>query len=216
MGFVVDFDLSTVLFFSLIWIGIVTFLRLKKKKSLVYLIFFTIFYIYIVKVLDFTQFPIYLTESMRANIGQHVWTNMNLIPFFTITRQAVMTSVLNILVTIPFGFGLPFISNFRMHQVVLAGFLTSVTLELLQLFTALGAGFTFRVVDINDVIFNTTGVAVGYLLFVGFVRGYSHVLNMWGVSQNPILRYILERPQVHVATTSREAYTSNTAHNDPM
>ena len=35
------FDLLTVLLFGLIWIGIVTFLRLKKKKSLVYLIFFT-------------------------------------------------------------------------------------------------------------------------------------------------------------------------------
>ncbi len=38
------FDLLTILLFGLIWIGTVTFLRLKKKKSLVYLIFFTIFY----------------------------------------------------------------------------------------------------------------------------------------------------------------------------
>jgi len=48
------FDLLTVLLFGLIWIGIVTFLRLKKKKSLAHLIFFTIFYAYIVKVLDYT------------------------------------------------------------------------------------------------------------------------------------------------------------------
>jgi hypothetical protein len=45
MGFVRYFDLLTVLLFGLIWISIVTFLRLKKKKSLVYLIFFTIFYV---------------------------------------------------------------------------------------------------------------------------------------------------------------------------
>ena len=50
------FDLLTVLLFGLIWIGIVTFLWLKKKKSLAYLIFFTIFYVYIVKVLDYTLF----------------------------------------------------------------------------------------------------------------------------------------------------------------
>lgn len=36
------FDLLTVLLFALIWICIVTFLWLKNKKSLVYLIFFTI------------------------------------------------------------------------------------------------------------------------------------------------------------------------------
>lgn len=196
MGFVIDFDLSTVLFFSLIWIGMVTFLRLKKKKSLVYLIFFTIFYVYIVKVLDFTQFPIYLTESMRANIGQNVWTNMNLIPLFTITQKTIMTSVLNVLVTIPFGFGLPFISNLRMRQVVLAGLITSITLEVLQLFTAFGAGFTFRVVDINDIIFNTLGVAIGYTLFIGFIRGYRFLLSKWGIPQNPILKYIVERPQI--------------------
>jgi hypothetical protein len=48
------FDILTVLLFGLIWIGIVTLLLLKKKKSLVYLIFFTIFYVYLFKVLDYT------------------------------------------------------------------------------------------------------------------------------------------------------------------
>ena len=95
MGFVTHFDLLTVLF-GLIWIGIVTFLRLKKEKSLIYLIFFTIFYVYLFKVLDYTLFQI-----------------------------------------------------------------------------------TFRVADINDVIFNTVGVAVGYILFVGFVRIYRHISHNW-------------------------------------
>src|SRR4029453_18008824 len=54
MGFAMYFDILTVLLFSLIWIGIVTFLLLKKKKSLVYLIFFTILYVYLFKVLDYT------------------------------------------------------------------------------------------------------------------------------------------------------------------
>ena len=50
------FNLLTVLVLGLIWIGIVTFLRLKRKKSLIYLIFFTIFYAYLFKVLDYTLF----------------------------------------------------------------------------------------------------------------------------------------------------------------
>jgi hypothetical protein len=56
MGFVTHFDFLTALLFGLIWIGIVAFLRLKKEKSLIYLIFFTIFYVYLFKVLDYTLF----------------------------------------------------------------------------------------------------------------------------------------------------------------
>jgi len=205
MGLVIDFDLSTVLAFALLYVGIVVFLRLKKKKTLVYLFFFTIFFIYMVKVIKYTQFPIYLIESMRANIGQHVWTNMNLIPLVTLRYISLKTSLLNIIVTIPFGFGLPFISRLRMRQVVLAGMFTSITLEALQLVTALGAGFTFRVVDINDVIFNTLGVAIGYTLCIGFMRVVRLALNKLPIEQNAILRYIYERPQIsgeHVGISS--------------
>ena len=55
---------------------------------------------------------------------------------------------------------------------------------------------TFRIADINDVIFNTIGVSIGYILFVGFVRIYLH-LSHNGRSANPILQYIAERPQVN-------------------
>src|SRR5207247_1226267 len=49
-------NISTILLVGMIWIGILTFLQLKKKESRIYLLFFTIFYIYIVKVLDYTLF----------------------------------------------------------------------------------------------------------------------------------------------------------------
>jgi glycopeptide antibiotics resistance protein len=74
--------------------------------------------------------------------------------------------------------------------------LFSVLIELLQLFTGRIAGITFRIADINDVIFNTLGVIVGYILFVGFVRVYRHVSLHWKISAHPISRYITERPQV--------------------
>jgi glycopeptide antibiotics resistance protein len=47
-----------------------------------------------------------------------------------------------------------------------------------------------------DVIFNTVGVAIGYILFVGFVRIYRHISLNWEISGNPISRYIAERPQI--------------------
>ena len=196
------FELFTVLISGLIWICIVTFLRLKKKKSLVYLIFFTIFYVYIVKVLDYTLFQFqslillkYFMPDLILN-GQTAEKSINLIPFIALTPQDVKTSLLNILLLIPFGFGLPFITNYRMKKIVLIGALFSIFIEFMQLITGYMAKITFRIADINDVIFNTVGVAIGYILFVGFVRIYRHLSPHWEISGNPILRYIAERPQI--------------------
>jgi glycopeptide antibiotics resistance protein len=199
-GFVID--LATVLLFGAIWIGLVTFLRLKKKKSLVYLLLFTIFYAYLYKVLDYTLFQyqsLLLLKQFTPDLilnGLTAEKSINLIPLITLTREDLKTSLLNILLLMPFGFGLPFITKFRMQGIVVIGALFGIVIELLQLVTGFMAKITFRVADINDVIFNTVGVAIGYLLFVGFVRMYRHISHNWKISANPILRYIAERPQV--------------------
>jgi glycopeptide antibiotics resistance protein len=193
-------DVLISLLFGLIWIGFVVFLR--SKKSPAYLIFFTIFYVYLFKVLDYTLFQfqslILLKYFMPDLIlsGQTAGEELNLIPLIALTSQDLETSLLNILLLIPFGFGLPFITDFRMKKTVLMGALFSIVIELLQLITGVLAKMTFRVADINDVIFNTLGAAIGYMLFVGFVRLYRHLSPNWEISANPILRYIAERPQV--------------------
>jgi glycopeptide antibiotics resistance protein len=196
------FDLLTVFLFGLIWIGIVTFLRLKKKKSLVYLIFFTIFYVYLFKVLDYTLFQfqsLLLLKYFMPNLilkGQTAGESINTIPLITLMPQDLKTSLLNILLLIPFGFGLPFITNLHMKKIVVIGMFLSIVIEFLQLVTGFMTKITFRVADINDVIFNTVGVAIGYILFVGFVRIYCNISHNCEISANPILRYIAERPQI--------------------
>jgi glycopeptide antibiotics resistance protein len=176
----------------LIWIGIITFLRLKKSRA--YLIFFTIFYAYIVKVLDYTLFQfqslVLLKHFMPDLIlnGQPVGKEMNLIPLITLTPQDLKTSLLNILLLIPFGFGLPFITNYRMKKIVVIGALFSIVIEFMQLITGFMAKITFRIADINDVIFNTVGVAIGYILFVGFVRLYRHASHNWEISDIAMYR----------------------------
>jgi glycopeptide antibiotics resistance protein len=202
MGFAMYFDVLTLLLFGLIWIGIATFLRLKKKKNLAYLIFFTLFYVYLFKVLDYTLIKFqsllllkYFSPHLILN-GQAPGETMNLIPLIALTPQDLKTSLLNILLMIPFGFGLPFITNLRLKKVAIIGALFSIVTEILQLITGFIAGIAFRIADINDVIFNTLGVVVGYLLFVGFVRIYRHASHNWDISANSILRYIAERPQI--------------------
>lgn len=166
------------LFFALIWIGIVMFLRIKKKKSFVYLLLFTIFYLYVFKVLDYTLFQfqtLIILKHFMPNLmlnGVEAGRNMNLIPLAELTLYDLKTSLLNILLFIPFGFGLPFITRLRVKKVIIYGALFSIVIELLQLISGSMAGITFRIADINDVIFNTIGVTVGYILFLGFVRIY--------------------------------------------
>lgn len=194
---------SAMVLITVIWIGMFTFHRLKRKKSLVHLLFFTIFYIYIVTVLDYTLFQfqsLLLLKLFAPNImlnGVAAGKRLNLIPLVTLTQKDIKTSLLNILLFIPFGFGLPFNTGFRMKRVVITGALFSLSIELLQLLTGLIAQMTFRIADINDVIFNTFGVAIGYILFVEFIHLFRHVFHNWKISTHPLLRYIAERPQVN-------------------
>lgn len=65
--------------------------------------------------------------------------------------------VLNIVMFIPFGAFLPiYFKEFRkLVPAITAGFLMSLAIELLQL-------FTFRATDVDDLVMNTIGAAVGY------------------------------------------------------
>lgn len=194
--------LITLILVGLIWLVLVSYLRQKKKKSFVYLLYFSIFYIYMYKVVDYTllQFQSllllqYFVPNLLLN-GIPVGKTVNLIPLATLTMEDVKTSLLNIIMMIPFGFGLPFITKFHMKSALVLGLLISVAIELLQFITGLVSNTTFRIADINDLIFNTVGVAVGYILFVRFVRTYRHIFNSRKISASPILRYIAERPQL--------------------
>ncbi len=53
------------------------------------------------------------------------------------------------------------------------------------------AGITFRVADVNDVIFNTLGAAVGNTLFAGFALA----LRRWSRRRegNAVVKYVNER-----------------------
>ena len=195
-------NISTVVLFGLIWFGITVSLRLKRKKSLVYLLFFTIFYVYLYKVLDYTllQFQsLLLLKHFMPDLminGLSAGKSVNLFPLFTLKPEDLKTSFLNILLMMPFGFGLPFVSSFRMKKIVIAGFILSIIIEFLQLITGVIANTTFRVADVNDLIFNTVGAAIGYILFVEFLRIFRQIFRNTKISSNQILRYIIDRPQI--------------------
>lgn len=84
--------------------------------------------------------------------------NINLIPSIPFQRYPVHY-YLNIFMLIPFGLLLPCLWNCfqKFRFTLMAGFCFSLSIELLQL-------LTFRTTDIDDLITNTLGTIIGYLL----------------------------------------------------
>jgi glycopeptide antibiotics resistance protein len=195
-------DRAALLLVGVTWIGMLAMLRARRRQGLVDLLFFTIFFVYIVLVLDRTLFQFqalivlkHFAPYLMLN-GQGDGNTVNLVPLVKLRQEDVVTSLLNVLLMVPFGFGLPFVTKLRFTQTVVAGVLFSVGIEVLQWMTGLIGGVTFRIADINDVIFNAAGVVIGYGLFVGFVRAYRRRTGEWKLSTHPISRHISERTQV--------------------
>ena len=89
-----------------------------------------------------------------------VWDpTINLIPFQDFSPSNILGMVLNAIMFAPLGFLLPLFFERYRHwgRTLAAGFLTSLTVELIQL-------FTFRATDVDDLIMNTLGALVGFLI----------------------------------------------------
>lgn len=92
----------------------------------------------------------------------------NLIPLIDIVSDPIaytVNTLLNILLFMPLGFLMPAIwEEYRsMKKIVLFGFGMSVLIETMQM-------FTYRLTDIDDLIFNTIGAAVGYYIYILFLK----------------------------------------------
>jgi len=62
--------------------------------------------------------------------------------------------------------------------------------------------FTLRVVDVNDLIYNTAGAAIGYGLFQLFHRIFRSFIHRRGIKLNAFLRYIYNIGGEKTADTS--------------
>ena len=84
--------------------------------------------------------------------------NVNLIPFQGMVDD-FKNSILNVALFIPFGFFVPLLwQKYRsVTTCVAAGFCMSFIIELLQM-------LTYRATDVNDLITNTAGTLLGFLL----------------------------------------------------
>ncbi len=163
----------------------------RKQRSLPHLFFSAIFGIYLLYALDKVFFPIQVSGAFADEMRKlPVLSFVNLIPFYFgpygSLRSASTTMIQNIILTIPFGFGLNFVTRVRAKQYLWLAPAMGLGIEVIQLIISLLLRFPWRVVDINDVLMNALGIWIGYGLFRIFARLYlwaaQHVnVERWGL-----------------------------------
>lgn len=172
-------------------------LKVARKKRYPFLLFYFVFCVYVLHVLKYTLFPIPVDPRVIAiHAGPTIdfSKGINLIPFSDSSMRNGFDRemLLNVLMTIPFGFGIPFLTRIHLKKLVLVGLTVGVTIELLQLFLSLMLGFPYRYVDINDVIHNFTGVLFGFLLFKIFAWLFTVSVERVKLPPNALLAYMHE------------------------
>lgn len=125
----------------------------------------TLFYLYLSFVLYFTLMPVITALPFVLN---HPYQPMNLVPFVDVLAgrgDFVRQIVLNVIMTMPFGFLFPLTrcGAAEFGRTVFFCFLMSLGIEVLQ---PLINGF--RSSDITDLITNTIGGMCGYGFYVLF------------------------------------------------
>lgn len=173
-------------------IVLLIFLR-RKGKSLSYLFFFSLFWLYLMQVVSVVVFPFPIDIP-----DEHFKPSINLIPFdfgYCDPRgieQCFRQIYENILLTIPFGFGVNFIARIKPRHILGLAAGVGAALELIQLAVSLIFRTSFRVVDINDLLLNALGVLIGYGVFRIFGWAYSHLLQRLSLQPRHIFAYIQE------------------------
>lgn len=187
----INFDLSAwVIGFALL--AILLFLQWRKTRDLSRLVFVFLLGFYLLLVIRWTVFPIFIFPS-RAMQG-HFMDNVNLIPFHFGPGMpwvyALPGIVLNTLLTMPIGFVISFITRFRPRDLLWLVAAFGVGIEALQLLISLLLGYAYRSIDVNDVIFNSLGVLLGYGIFRLFAWLYTTLINKWNIQLKGLFLYV--------------------------
>lgn len=132
----------------------------------------SLFVLYLLSVLKFTLLPMpmpSLAEDLRAIVPDAV-LRVNYRPLWLGEHFVFLDieQVLNILLFVPFGVLFGLLARGRTGITLLGGLIASAAIETLQLILCLVIGFPYRVIDVNDLIYNFAGACIGLgLLKIG-------------------------------------------------
>jgi glycopeptide antibiotics resistance protein len=159
MEIIIDFLLLAVLY------AVIYRKKLRKLEKL-QIFKFTVFYLYIAMVLFVTIMPFELSITIQTDsLADYIHTT----PFADVRLNrpgALRECLLNVVMTMPFGFLLPWLK--KKSNVITIAFSTllfSACIETIQLYYCLQHAFHSRSCDVTDLITNTIGGILGYLCY---------------------------------------------------
>ena len=163
------------------------------RRGFSYIFFASIFAIYLLFAIDEVYLPIYFGGGFEGE-AVDISANLNLIPFyfgrFGTLQSSLMTLILNVILTIPFGFGISFIAPIKPKTILWLAPLVGLITEGGQLLIMFFQPYSLRIVDINDVLMNTLGVIVGYILFRVFAYMYLWLTDRFAINHRGITAYV--------------------------
>ena len=205
----VNFDGHSVhlwLFIILFFVALLAY-SWRQKHRVSTVIFLSIFFIYLFFAIEIVFFPIWVDNGF-ANRTEGFRYGINLIPFnwdmSFIPHIVIMQIVQNILLTVPFGFGISFVMKLKPRDFLWISLALGIGIEFIQFCISYVVGYTYRVIDINDAILNTLGVVIGYALFRVFGRVFFWImqkLEVRNIRQLEILndtRLIIQQHREHL------------------
>lgn len=147
---------------SMVLITIINIILNKKSSGKIkwqhYLFgYFFILYL-VISLKDIVGFPTLSDLERKVMLGVPIFDPV--LNFIPLSSGIEISTILNIIFFMPFGFLLPTLWNkFRKFiPTVFAGFIFSLIIEVGQL-------FTIRATDVDDLIMNTLGTILGFILF---------------------------------------------------
>ena len=167
----------------------------RRQHSVSYLVFFSIFWVYVMVGLDKAFFPIQINGLYVDVMRQApLLSQVNLVPLYFskygLSVAGYFGLLDNILLTVPFGFGLNFLSRLRLKDFLWLSITVGFGIEAVQFVMTLILRYPYRVVDINDVLLNAMGALIGYGLFRVFAWLYLAITQRLDIKPSGLLAYI--------------------------
>ena len=174
-----------------------------RSRGKAYLVFFSVFWVYVLVLVSVTLFPIPLGMDAGVKFGtlwQQInfmfkYSGLNLVPLYfgncwELPQACAAGIYENILMTVPFGFGINFLARLKSRDFIWLALMVGLLIETIQFALDVALGGVFRSVDANDVLFNGLGIWIGYGLFVGFAWLFLAITRRFDLQHTGLMEYI--------------------------
>ncbi|MFI3604816.1 VanZ family protein [Vagococcus fluvialis] len=173
---------------------------LKYQEKIHYILGYLLMFYLLIMLKEVIGFPSISNWQRVLNVQGNIFDpNISLIPF---VNGILHSDYLNVVMFIPLGFFLPLMWR-KYHngfETIKFGFYLSLFIELSQLFTR------FRATDINDLITNTIGAAVGWSIYFIFSKLLLRKIEPIPLFQSS--KFLKYEPQLYVVIAAVASFLS--------